>query len=187
LTPIPDAILRRKIFTTGQVAKFTRVAPRTVSKWFDSGKLKGYRIPGGQDRRVPRAELIRFLRDNGMPLQGLADAFKGLLFGCSKRVESAIVGQLGGEFPVQSTAAEFEAGSLLVADDPDFVVVDCSIGRAAAVRMARAIRARDEKRGRRPRLLFACAAPSGVRSRDRAVGDQEIGLIVFDVREGGAE
>ena len=37
-----------KVFTTGQVAKICKVAPRTVSKWFDSGRLKGYRIPGSQ-------------------------------------------------------------------------------------------------------------------------------------------
>ena len=39
-----------KVFTTGQVAKICKVAPRTVSKWFDSGRLKGYRIP---DHRLP--------------------------------------------------------------------------------------------------------------------------------------
>ena len=49
-----------KVFTTGQVAKICKVAPRTVSKWFDSGRLKGYRIPGSQDRRIPREYLIKF-------------------------------------------------------------------------------------------------------------------------------
>ena len=45
----------KKVFTTGQVAKICKVAPRTVSKWFDSGRLPGaYRIPGSQDRRIPR-------------------------------------------------------------------------------------------------------------------------------------
>src|SRR5262249_20909278 len=43
----------KKVFTTGQVAKICKVAPRTVSKWFDSGRLRGYRIPGSQDRRIP--------------------------------------------------------------------------------------------------------------------------------------
>ena len=57
-----------KVFTTGQVAKICKVAPRTVSKWFDSGRLKGYRIPGSQDRRIPREYLIRFLKEHGMPL-----------------------------------------------------------------------------------------------------------------------
>ena len=61
----------RKVFTTGQVAKICQVAPRTVSKWFDSGRLKGYRIPGSQDRRIPRDQLIRFLKENHMPLGAL--------------------------------------------------------------------------------------------------------------------
>lgn len=54
------------VFTTGQVAKICKVAPRTVSKWFDSGRLRGYRIPGSQDRRIPRDALIRFLKEYEM-------------------------------------------------------------------------------------------------------------------------
>ena len=61
------------VFTTGQVAKICQVAPRTVSKWFDSGRLRGYRIPGSQDRRIPRKELIRFLKENQMPIPTLLE------------------------------------------------------------------------------------------------------------------
>src|SRR5256712_12415513 len=63
----------KKVFTTGQVAKICKVAPRTVSKWFDSGRLRGYRIPGSQDRRIPRENLVRFLKEHGMPLAELED------------------------------------------------------------------------------------------------------------------
>lgn len=63
----------KQVFTTGEVAKICHVAPRTVSKWFDSGRLRGYRIPGSQDRRIPRDHLIRFLKEHGMPLGGLDD------------------------------------------------------------------------------------------------------------------
>ncbi|MDD4287263.1 MAG: hypothetical protein PHO20_03600 [Candidatus Peribacteraceae bacterium] len=53
-----------KVFTTGRVAQLCKVTARTVAKaWFDTGKLKGYRIPGSQDRRIPREYLLRFLRD----------------------------------------------------------------------------------------------------------------------------
>ena len=65
-----------KVFTTGQVAKICKVAPRTVSKWFDTGRLKGYRIPGSQDRRIPRDCLIKFLKDHKMPLGELEDETK---------------------------------------------------------------------------------------------------------------
>lgn len=61
-------VSQKTIFTTGEVAKICKVAPRVVSKWFDSGRLRGYRIPGSQDRRIPREHLIRFLKEYGMPL-----------------------------------------------------------------------------------------------------------------------
>src|SRR5262245_50343925 len=62
---------QKDILTTGEVAKICNVAPRTVSKWFDSGQLRGYRIPGSKDRRIPLNQLIRFMKQHGMPLNGL--------------------------------------------------------------------------------------------------------------------
>src|ERR687895_345614 len=75
-----------KVFTTGQVAKICKVAPRTVSKWFDSGRLRGYRIPGSQDRRIPREHLIKFLKEHGMPLGELEEEglHKILIIGADK-------------------------------------------------------------------------------------------------------
>lgn len=61
----------KDVLTTGEVAKICNVAPRTVSKWFDSGQLKGYRIPGSKDRRIPLNELVRFMRSHGIPMDGL--------------------------------------------------------------------------------------------------------------------
>lgn len=53
--------------TTGQCAGLCKVAPRTVSKWFDTGQLKGYRIPGSMDRRIMPTDLLEFIRRNRMP------------------------------------------------------------------------------------------------------------------------
>ena len=61
----------QKTFTTGQAARICDVAPRTVSKWVDTGILKGYRLPGSKDRRVPRDVLLAFLEDHGMPTNRL--------------------------------------------------------------------------------------------------------------------
>ncbi len=61
----------KDILTTGEVAKICNVAPRTVSKWFDSGQLRGYRIPGSKDRRIPLNALIRFMKTHNIPLDGL--------------------------------------------------------------------------------------------------------------------
>ncbi len=62
----------KDVLTTGEVAKICNVAPRTVSKWFDSGSLKGYRIPGSKDRRIPVANLLRFMKEYGIPFDGVA-------------------------------------------------------------------------------------------------------------------
>ncbi len=61
----------KDVLTTGEVAKICNVAPRTVSKWFDSGQLRGYRIPGSKDRRIPINSLIRFMKSHSIPLDGL--------------------------------------------------------------------------------------------------------------------
>lgn len=55
------------VMTTGQVAKICNVAPKTVTKWFDNGQLKGYRIPGSRDRRIPLPELLDFMDEYGIP------------------------------------------------------------------------------------------------------------------------
>lgn len=66
---IPTArVPKRSVYTTGMISKLCNVAPRTVSKWIDSGRLKGYRIPGSNDRRVPVDVLVEFFKAHGMPL-----------------------------------------------------------------------------------------------------------------------
>ncbi len=62
---------QKDVLTTGEVAKICNVAPRTVSKWFDSGQLRGYRIPGSKDRRIPINALVRFMKQHAIPMDGL--------------------------------------------------------------------------------------------------------------------
>lgn len=65
------SLAEKQVLTTGDVARICHVAPRTVSKWFDSGKLRGYRIPGSRDRRIPVSQLAAFLRAHDMPMDAL--------------------------------------------------------------------------------------------------------------------
>lgn len=133
----------RTIFTTGQVAKICKVAPRTVSKWFDSGRLRGYRIPGSQDRRIPREHLIRFLKEHGMPLGELEDEAMGklLLVGVESTVRHALLDMIAPEdFKVEVAASGFEAGIQAESLHPDCVVVDFSMGRHEAMMIAQNLR-----------------------------------------------
>lgn len=60
-----------RVFTTGQAAKLLKVTPRFVSREFDSGRLKGYRIPGSAERRIPLEYLLKFCKENGIPTDEL--------------------------------------------------------------------------------------------------------------------
>ncbi len=133
-----------KVFTTGQVAKICKVAPRTVSKWFDSGRLKGYRIPGSQDRRIPREYLIKFLKEHGMPLGDLEDEAmaKCLIVAQDQVLIENLKRELPPEksFKVAVAASGFEAGIQAESFTPDCIIVDFSIGKIEAVQICQNLR-----------------------------------------------
>lgn len=60
-----------KILTTGQVAKMTGHSPRTVVSWFNQGIIKGYIIPGSQDRRISERSVVKMAEVAGMKLNKL--------------------------------------------------------------------------------------------------------------------
>ena len=134
----------KKVFTTGQVAKICKVAPRTVSKWFDSGRLRGYRIPGSQDRRIPREQLIRFLKEHGMPLGELEEEewHKVLVIGAEKlfidRLKEILPEDDDYKFEVANSG--FEAGSAAQSFHPDTIVIDLSMGRSEGLQIAQNMR-----------------------------------------------
>jgi len=53
-----------KAHTIGYVAKIYGVSTTLVIKWFDSGKLKGFKIPGSRYRYVPHESLVKFSREH---------------------------------------------------------------------------------------------------------------------------
>ena len=127
------------IYTTGQIAKICKVAPRTVSKWFDSGRLRGYRIPGSQDRRIPREHLINFLKEHGMPLGELEQESIGRILnvGVSDELREAVGAHLNSdEFRCESVESAFDAGTQSRAIKPDCFVIDFEMGRNEAIAIA---------------------------------------------------
>ena len=134
----------KNVFTTGQVAKICQVAPRTVSKWFDSGRLRGYRIPGSQDRRIPRDALIRFLKENGMPMGNLEEEswHKILVIGAEKLFIDRLHELLpeDDDFKYEVANSGFEAGTAAQSFHPDTIVIDLSMGRSEGLQIAQNMR-----------------------------------------------
>ena len=61
----------KTVFTTGEAAEICKVSQQTIIRCFDSGRLKGFRVPGSRFRRIPRDALIAFMKDNGIPPDSL--------------------------------------------------------------------------------------------------------------------
>ncbi|MBA4029024.1 MAG: regulator [Planctomyces sp.] len=67
LTDTDGKWAEKRIFTTGEAAEICKVSQQTIIRCFDSGRLGGFRVPGSKFRRIPRAELLKFMRDNDIP------------------------------------------------------------------------------------------------------------------------
>lgn len=133
-----------KVYTVGQVSKLCKVGRRTVVRWFDSGYLKGYRIPGSQDRRIPREYLIRFFKEHNMPMGDLEDQSMAKVLIVAQ--DQILIEKLKAEMPpersfkVAFAYGAFDAGLQAQSFLPDCVVVDFSIGNAEALAICQSLR-----------------------------------------------
>jgi two-component system, OmpR family, response regulator RpaA len=116
--------------TVGQLARLTGAAPRTVSKWFDAGLVKGYVLPGCQDRRIPLPNAIQFMRDRGMPIPAELLPALSLAFGLQP-----------GELPDLVHCDPFDLGALVATQHVATAVVGDGHGLAAAKRACELVRA----------------------------------------------
>jgi excisionase family DNA binding protein len=117
----------KNVLTTGDVAKICNVAPRTVSKWFDSGQLKGYRIPGSKDRRIPVNELIRFMKVHNMPLSALpVGKIRVLIVDSDAEGASALAEMLRSkaDYEVQIVGTTFQTGLLAQKFAPHVLLIN---------------------------------------------------------------
>lgn len=116
----------KDVLTTGDVAKICHVAPRTVSKWFDNGQLKGYRIPGSKDRRIPVGELIRFMKMHNMPTSALpVGKIRVLVADSNDKTASALADVLRSEadYEVKTVRSNFGTGAIVHKFAPHVLLV----------------------------------------------------------------
>lgn len=137
----------KDVLTTGEVARICNVAPRTVSKWFDTGKLRGYRIPGSKDRRIPLDQLLRFMRDHGIPLNGLDTGMTRILVAESDAemadLFSSVLSQEA-SYQVQVARSAFEAGVMADSFKPHVMMFDIQLPGLGGREALRGIRGLQE-------------------------------------------
>jgi len=137
----------KNVLTTGEVAKICNVAPRTVSKWFDNGQLKGYRIPGSKDRRIPVSELVRFMKVHDMPTTAIPmGRLRVLVVDSNKDAASAFAQDLEdkGDYDTKTATTNFQTGAVVQKFAPHVLIINLMAEGIDAAGICDYIRADDD-------------------------------------------
>ena len=134
----------KDVLTTGEVARICKVAPRTVTKWFDSGQLRGYRIPGSKDRRIPISQLLRFMKNNNMPMDGMVHFTKTrvLIVDDEAEITDTLRDLLNREtnYEASIAATGFDAGIAAERIKPHVIRLDIHLGDDSGRDVCKAVR-----------------------------------------------
>jgi len=118
----------RLSYSTSDVAKYCHVTADTIRKWAEAGKIRVFKTPGGH-RRIRRDDLLRFLRENNMPIhEDLGNAgIKILVVDDEKAVISVIrrfLERAETPFQIEMAMDGFDAGQMVATFQPDIIFLD---------------------------------------------------------------
>jgi two-component system OmpR family response regulator len=117
----------KDLFTTGEAAEICRVSQQTIIRCFDAGRLEGFRVPGSKFRRIPRQNLIKFMKDNNIPLDAIdSGKRKVLIVDDDAEIVELIVDVLerDGRFDVKTASSGYEAGMATQKFRPELILLD---------------------------------------------------------------
>ena len=132
----------KMVYTTGEAAKICKVSQQTIIRCFDSGQLKGFRVPGSRFRRIPRDQLFAFMKDNGIPTEALESGKRKVLIVDDDEELVELLKDAfehDGRFDIRTANNGFDAGMLVKEFRPDLVILDVMLpdinGREVCVRV----------------------------------------------------
>jgi len=117
----------KDLFTTGEAAEICRVSQQTIIRCFDAGRLEGFRVPGSRFRRIPRRNLVKFMKDNNIPLDSIESGKrKVLVVDDDAEIVELIVEVLerDGRFEVKTASSGYEAGMATQRFRPELILLD---------------------------------------------------------------
>ena len=117
----------KTVFTTGEAADICKVSQQTIIRCFDSGRLRGFRVPGSRFRRIPRDALVQFMKENGIPPDALdSGKLKILVVDDDPEIVELFVDVLerDGRFDVKTASTGYDAGILTQEFLPYLLILD---------------------------------------------------------------
>src|SRR5438477_8663315 len=125
--PASEEASMKTVFTTGEAAEICKVSQQTIIRCFDSGRLRGFRVPGSRFRRIPRDALVQFMKDNGIPPDALDNGkSKILVVDDDPEIVELFVDVLDrdGRFEVKTASTGYDAGMITQEFGPDLIILD---------------------------------------------------------------
>lgn len=117
----------KQVFTTGEAADLCKVSQQTIIRCFDAGRLRGFRVPGSRFRRIPREELMRFMKENSIPTDPLEGGKKRILVvdddpDIIELYQDVLTAD--GRFEVKTASTGYDAGVMTEQFQPSLMVLD---------------------------------------------------------------
>ncbi len=137
----------KDLLTTGEAAEICGVSQQTIIRCFDSSRLEGFRVPGSKFRRIPRENLIKFMRENNMPMDNLDNGRKKILVvDDDAEIVELMVDVLvrDGRFDVKTASSGYEAGIKTEQFRPDLLILDYMLPDVNGNIVCQAIRSNPE-------------------------------------------
>ena len=134
---------QKTVFTTGEVAGICKISQQTVIRCFDSGRLKGFRVPGSRFRRIPRDALVSFMKNNQIPLDQLESGKKRVLVVDDDEAIIDMFQELlgrDGRFEVRTASTGYDAGIATEQFRPDILILDYKLPDINGTAVCRTIR-----------------------------------------------
>lgn len=117
----------KELYTTGEAAEICKVSQQTIIRCFDSGRLEGFRIPGSKFRRIPRLDLIKFMKENGIPLDRLESGKKKILIVDDDAEIVELMADVlirDGRFEIKTASTGYDAGIATQQFRPNLILLD---------------------------------------------------------------
>lgn len=117
----------KDVYSTGEAAKICKLSQQTIIRCFDKGQLQGFRVPGSKFRRVTRESLLKFMKSNNIPVDGLGSSkIRVLVVDDDPMIVELFVDVLSadGRFELATAQTGFDAGLMTQQFLPDIIVLD---------------------------------------------------------------
>jgi CheY-like chemotaxis protein len=140
---------KRDYLTTGEAAKLLNISRSTVSRRFDGGVIRGKLNPITGERLVSVKSLLAFMKEHGLPTNGLGIAKKEIVLGSSDpELQEAVERITSSDERLSLNSAKYGADTLILCSktSPDLLIISDILPDISCADVINGLRRNDEQK-----------------------------------------